>query len=107
MQLVALTRIQAYATIASLAAQYPHCRLTQGRNDPEEGEYGWTTLMDKCARIEDALTLWNKDVDTLFVFVRDYHVALSSSNSISSLTFWSTDRLVLSGAYGVCSPSVM
>ena len=49
-------------------------------NEPEEGEYGWVTPMDEYARIEDALTLWNKDVDTLFVFVRDYHVALSSSD---------------------------
>ena len=49
-------------------------------NQPEEGEYCWTTLMDECARIEDFLTLWNKDVDTLIVFVRDYHVALSSSD---------------------------
>ena len=76
-------------------------------NEAEEGEYGWTTLMDKCARIEDALTLWNKDVDTLFVFVRDYHVALSLSNCVSSLTSWSTGRLVLRGAYGIRTPSVM
>ena len=91
----------------------PYIRLTFGShthqemNEPEEGEYGWTTLMDECARIEDFLMLWNKDVDTLVVFVRDYHVALFSSNHISSLTSWSTGRLVLSGAHGVCSPSVM
>ena len=65
----------------------------QEMNEPEEGEYGWTTLMDECARIEDFLTLWNKDVDTLVIFVRDYHLDLSSSNYISSLTSWSTGRL--------------
>ena len=48
-------------------------------NEPEEGEYCWTTLMDEVARIEDALTLWNKDVDTLVSFVRDYPLDLSSS----------------------------
>ena len=48
-------------------------------NEPEEGEYGWTTLMDEYARIEDVLTLWNKDVDTLVIFVRDYPLDLSSS----------------------------
>ena len=76
-------------------------------NEPEEGEYCWTTLMDECARIEDFLTLWNKDVDTLVILVRDYHLDLSSSNYFSSLTFWSTGRLVLRGAYGVRTPSVM
>ena len=76
-------------------------------NEPEEGEYCWTTLMDEGARIEDFLTLWNKDVDTLVIFVRDYHVALFSSNHISSLTFWSTGRLVLRGAHRVRTPSVM
>ena len=79
----------------------------QEMNEPEEGEYGWTTLMDECARIEDFLTLWNKDVDTLVIFVRDYHVALFSSNHISSLTFWSTGRLVLRRAHGVRTPSDM
>ena len=48
-------------------------------NEPEEGEYGWVAPMDECARIEDALTLWNKDVDTLVIFVRDYPLDLSSS----------------------------
>ena len=76
-------------------------------NEPEEGEYGWTTLMDECARIEDFLMLWNKDVDTLVVFVRDYHLDLSSSNRFSSLTSWSTGRLVLRGAHCVRIPSVM
>ena len=64
-------------------------------NEAEEGEYGWTTQMDGGARIEDALTLWNKDVDMLVIFVRDYHLDLSSSNRCSSLTCWSTGRLVL------------
>ena len=76
-------------------------------NEPEEGEYGWATRMDEYARIEDALTLWNKDVDTLFVFVRDYHVALSSSNRFSSLTSWFTGKLVLRGAHRVRTPSDM
>ena len=76
-------------------------------NEPEEGEYSWTTLMDECARIEDALTLWNKDVDTLVIFVRDYPVALSSPDCFSSLTSWSTGKLVLRGAHRVCTPSVM
>ena len=51
-------------------------------NEPEEGEYSWTTLMDEDARIEDVLTLWNKDVDTLVVFVRDYHTDHSSSKRV-------------------------
>ena len=76
-------------------------------NEPEEGEYGWTTLMDGYARIEDALTLWNKDVDTFVVFVRDYHLDLSSSNRLSSLTSWSTGRLVLRGAHRVRTPSMI
>ena len=79
----------------------------QEMNEPEEGEYGWTTQMDGGARIEDVFTLWNKDVDTLVVFVRDYHLDLSSSNRFSSLTFWSTGRLVLHGAHGVRTPSVI
>ena len=76
-------------------------------NEPEEGEYSWTTLMDEVARIEDVLTLWNKDVDTLVVLVRDYHLHLSLSNRFSSPTSWSTGRLVLRGAHGVRTPSVM
>ena len=88
----------------------PHSPLTFGShthqemNEPEEGKYGWTTLMDECARIEDALTLWSKDLDTLLVFVRDYHVDLSWSNRFSSLT---SGRLVLRGAHGARTPSVM
>ena len=66
-------------------------------NEPEEGDYGWTTLMNEVARIEDAL----------FIFVRDYHIALSLSNRFSSPTPWSTGRLVLRGAYGIRTPSVM
>ena len=76
-------------------------------NEPEEGEYGWTTQMDGGARIEDALTLWNKDVDTLVVFVRVYHLHLSLSNRFSSPTSWSTGKLVLRGAHRVRTPSVM
>ena len=76
-------------------------------NEPEEGEYSWTTLMDEVARIEDVLTLWNKDVDTLVVLVRDYHLHLSLSNRFSSPTSWSTGKLVFSGAHGVHTPSVM
>ena len=76
-------------------------------NEPEEGEYGWTTLMDEDARIEDLLTLWNEDVDTLVVFVRVHHLDLSSSNRFSSLTSSSTDMLVLCGAHGVHTPSVI
>ena len=76
-------------------------------NEPEEGECGWTTLIQKYARIEDALTLGNKDVDTLFVFVRDYHVDISLSNRFSSLTSSSTDMLVLCSAHSVRTPSVM
>ena len=72
-----------------------------------DGEYGWETQMDEDARIEDVLTLWNKDVDTLFVFVRDYPAALSSSDCSSSLTSWSTGKLVFRGAHGVRTPSVM
>ena len=76
-------------------------------NEPEEGEYGWTTLMDECARIEDFLTLWNKDVDTLIVLVRDYHLDLSSSKCFSWLISCFAGKLVLRGAYGVRTPSVM
>ena len=76
-------------------------------NEPEEGEYGWITLTDECARIEDVLTLWNKDVDALFIFVRDYPVALSSPDCFSSLTSWSTGKLVLRGAHRVRTPSDM
>ena len=76
-------------------------------NEPEEGEYSWTTLMDEDARIEDFLTLWNKDVDTLVIFVRVYHLDLSSSNRFSSPTSWSTGKLVLRGAHRVRTPSVM
>ena len=76
-------------------------------NEPEEGEYGWATRMDEYARIEDVFTLWDKDVDTLVIFVRDYPVALSLSNRFSSPTSWSTGRLVLRGAHGVRTPSVM
>ena len=79
----------------------------QEMNEPEEGEYGWTTQMDGGARIEDVLTLWNKDVDTLVIFVRNHRVHHSSSNYIPSLTLWSTGRLVLRRAYGVRTPSVM
>ena len=88
----------------------PHSPLTFGShthqemNEPEEGKYGWTTVMEECARIEDALTLWSKDLDTLLVFVRDYHVDLSWSNRFSSLT---SGRLVLRGAHGARTPSVM
>ena len=70
-------------------------------NKAEEGEYGWTTQMDEYARIEDVLTLWNKDVDTLFIFVRDYHVDISLSNRFSSLTSSPTDMLVLCGPHSV------
>ena len=76
-------------------------------NEAEEGEYSWTTLMDEDARIEDFLTLWNKDVDALVVFVRVYHLDLSSSDRLSSLTSWSTGKLVLRGAHSVRNPSVM
>ena len=91
----------------------PYIRLTFGShthqemNEPEEGEYGWVTSMDEFAHIEDAFTLWNKDVDTLVIFVRNHRVHLSSSNCIPSLTLWSTGRLVLRGAYGVRTPSVI
>ena len=79
----------------------------QEMNEPEEGEYGWATRMDECARIEDFLTLWNKDVDTLVIFVRDYHLDLSSSNRFLSLTSWFTGKLVLRGAHSVRTPSDM
>ena len=54
----------------------------QEMNEPEEGDYGWTTLMDEDTRIEDVLTLWNKDVDNLVVFVRDHHTDHSSSKHV-------------------------
>ena len=34
------------------------------------------------AHIEDVLEQWNENVDTLFVFVRDYHVDLSWSERV-------------------------
>ena len=52
----------------------------QVRNDGSE--YDMMASMAEDAHIEDVLEQWNKNVDTLVVFVRDHQVDLSSSNRV-------------------------
>ena len=51
-------------------------------NDPEEAEYPSTIVITGNSRIKDILEHWNKNVDTLVVFVRDHHTDPSPSERV-------------------------
>ena len=68
------------ATIPTLTAYSTLQHALQVRNDGSE--YDMMIPMVEDAHIEDVLEQWNENVDTLFVFVRDYHVDLSWSERV-------------------------